>query len=464
MKHKTVWFLVTAYMMLASGACACAPSPQIWPTPQSTALPTVVPSPIPQSGTQAAPQSTTALDLQGCEVHLWHSFTREKEATLRDLAARFEAENPDKIRLRIEFHASLNEEVSTSLAAGTPPDIVVASSDQIAGYALTDAVVPLSDYLDSAKHGLSPAEQADLWPVVFEAAQWLPRTKRPMGMLFDSQAVVMFYNVGWLKKLKFDAPPQNWDDFGKACSKARDRKAGTWGCALAMEGPVLVNWIAGLGGALVDPASRDFLLDSPEAVAALSWLDDSIQNGYVYCTSEADTARADFAAEKVLFTLGTTADLPAYAQAILSTKTKKPRFEWAIVPLPHAGSEPTVSVQGSVISILRTTPRQQLAAWLFLKWLLRPENDARWVLATGALPLRKSTKDLPEMQAYLKQNAQYKAACQWLTYTQAEPAVPGWQEVRALLASAAATVCLGKANPADALAAADAAAASLASR
>jgi len=404
------------------------------------------------------------LDPTGCEVHLWHSFTHEKEAVLLNLVAKFEAGNPYDIRVRVEFHSPLHREVQAAIAAGSPPDIVVAQCEQITEYALNEAVVPLSEYIGSAKHGLSQAEQADLWPVALDTACLPAGTKQPLGLFFDCQIAVMFYNVERLKKLKSDAPPQTWEEFKKMCSAARDKKAGTWGYAYIADGPTLVNWIAGLGGVLIDPQKGQAQLDSPEAIASVSMLKDLLQEGCAYPVSEPGTDRADFAAEKVLFTFGSTDDLPEYVEAIASTKTKKPRFKWDVAPMPHLTSEPVVSAQGSIMSMLRTTPRQQLAAWLFLKWFLQPENDVQWALATGALPVHKSSKDASEMQDYLKQNPQYGTACQLLGYARPEPAVPRWQGVRVLLVDAAAKVCLGQANPVDALAAADTAADSLLTR
>ena len=116
------------------------------------------------------------------------------------------------------------------------------------------------------------------------------------------------------------------------------------------------------------------------------------------------------------------------------------------------------------MSLLRTTPRQQLAAWLFLKWFVQPENDAQWALATGALPLHQSSTESAEVQPYLEQYPQYAAACELLGFAATEPAIRRWQDIRALLVSAAGTVCSGEAEPAEALTAADAAADSLLSK
>ena len=449
-ESRTVGLLLAICALVASCVGACASSTPAPPSPRPTVPVTATPSPT--------LQASSAADLTGSEVHLWHSLSGSREATLLSLASKFEAQNSAKIRLRIEFHDPLSKEVLVALEAGTPPDIMIASADQVAECMQRDAIVPLRSYITDPAYGLSTAEQADLWPIALQATSVVSRTDQVYGILLDSQAAVMFYNASWLKRLKAPAAPQSWEEFGKVCAATRDRKAGTWGCAFLPDGPVLVNWISGLGGSLVDAERQMTTLDSAEAVTALSLLRNYEESGCLYCVSQPGTNREDFVAEKVPFTFGSTQELAVYSTAIMNAKTKKPRFEWSVAALPHLAGQPVVTVEGSLISILRTLSRQQLAAWMFLKWLLRPENDAQWALATGALPLRMSSKDLPDMQAYLKQNPQYKAACELLAYAQAEPMLPNWSQIRALLSDTATSVCSNNAEPADALAAAQSAA------
>ena len=447
--------LAAIIALLSLGISACVLEPETLPSPPPTVLPTVQPSPT-------APP-VDALDPAGCELHLWHSLTGQKEATLLSLAARFEADNPQGLRLRIEFHHPLQREVLTAIAAGTPPDIVIASCDQIAEYAALNAVASLTPFVNNAQYGLDAAEQADLWSIVLSGCS-TAQFKGTSALFFDPQAAVMFYNAAWLDKLKAEGPPQNWSDFNKLSNAARDKKAATWGYAYASNGLTLVNWISGLGGVLFDVQESQVTLDDPQATAALAVLQDLLEDGCAYCATEPGADRASFAAEKLLFTFGSTADLAQYTEAIFSTKAKGAKFAWDIAPMPYQVSKLVVNVQGSAMSILSTTPRQQLAAWLFLKWFVQRENDVQWALETGALPLHRSSADAPEMQSYLERNPQYKTACGLLASASTEPVLPQWTDIRSLLVSAAGLVCSGQTEPAAALAAADTAAEALLAR
>jgi hypothetical protein len=43
---------------------------------------------------------------------------------------------------------------------------------------------------------------------------------------------------------------------------------------------------------------------------------------------------------------------------------------------------------------LKSGDAEMLATWLFVRWLLDNEQDARWVETTHLFPLRESTLDL----------------------------------------------------------------------
>ena len=439
-RRRVLLTIATILLLLASGGCSAVPALAPLPTLLPTVLPTTEPPP--------APVSIEDLHATGCIVHLWHSFTDEEEAQLLKLARDFVAGNPYGIGLCAEFHDPLREELLAAVDAGTPPDIIIAPRDLVAEHALSDAVARLDQYIHSPKHGLSKLEQRDLWPVIWEAARLSGSDAEPLGLLFNHHAVVMYLNTDWLEELGFSAPPQNWDEFAEMCDAARDSKAELWGYTFSADGAVLVNWIWGLGGTVIDHRSGQARLDSPEAIASLSLLHDFVERDCADCVSEPSANRDSFTARRSLFTFGTTGDLAEYAEAIGE------EFGWSVAPLPHLTGQPVVNVEGSLVSILTTTPQQQLASWIFIKWLSTTRSDLRWALATGALPMHRSIKYSPEMETYFQHIPQYETACQLLGYALLEPTVPKWLEVRAVLADAAETMCAPSTSPERVLAAA----------
>jgi ABC-type glycerol-3-phosphate transport system substrate-binding protein len=74
---------------------------------------------------------------------------------------------------------------------------------------------------------------------------------------------------------------------------------------------------------------------------------------------------------------------------------------------------------------------QQVAAWLFLRWLLSPENQAQWVEATDLFPLRASVSAL--VGPYRAASPQWEAAVNLLPTALGVPHQASWGKVRYVL-------------------------------
>jgi ABC-type glycerol-3-phosphate transport system substrate-binding protein len=82
------------------------------------------------------------------------------------------------------------------------------------------------------------------------------------------------------------------------------------------------------------------------------------------------------------------------------------------------------------LAILRSQPKEELAAWLFVKWLADPAQQARWARQMACFPIRSSA--LEEMEPYLEANPLYALSSQlleeqWIT----EPRVTNYPDCRA---------------------------------
>ena len=78
-----------------------------------------------------------------------------------------------------------------------------------------------------------------------------------------------------------------------------------------------------------------------------------------------------------------------------------------------------------------STDEEQLAAWLFVRWLLDNEQDARWVEATHLFPLRDSTLSL--LGSYEQTHPQWKQAVELLPQGELQPTLGSWRTVKTML-------------------------------
>jgi multiple sugar transport system substrate-binding protein len=127
------------------------------------------------------------------------------------------------------------------------------------------------------------------------------------------------------------------------------------------------------------------------------------------------------------------------------------KFDWGMAPLLQ-NRKPGALVYGTNTVILsRARPAQRQAAWEFIKWFTSPEITARWALATGYVPVRRSARELPIMREEFERDPDSRVPIDMLDYAFFEPRWPEWLRARDFLAEGVKEALLGKLSPEQAL-------------
>ncbi|NIW50507.1 MAG: extracellular solute-binding protein [Gammaproteobacteria bacterium] len=88
---------------------------------------------------------------------------------------------------------------------------------------------------------------------------------------------------------------------------------------------------------------------------------------------------------------------------------------------------------------MKSNPETKLASWLFIKHFTTPENQAKWIEASGYLPTQNTTEAL--LGDYLATNLKYQSALNLASLGVAEPQTfPAWSSVRRAVDDAAAVL------------------------
>jgi ABC-type glycerol-3-phosphate transport system substrate-binding protein len=238
---------------------------------------------------------------------------------------------------------------------------------------------------------------------------------------------VLYYNLDWLKTLGYDDPPRTWEEFREMACAASEPADGLFGFELGMDSSLFTSLLVTEGASPLDPAGTAYTLGEEQGRGALQFLQDLIENGCAVWETE-EGILLDFSAGNILFTIDSTSMLAPYQRAIVEGAN----FDWSLTHLPHSTQEPLVGVYGTGTTILRSTLQEQLAAWLFVKWLAEPAQQALWAQSAACLATRRSA--LEEMETYLQDHPRYALAAQlleeeWIT----EPRMGGYHECRAAI-------------------------------
>jgi multiple sugar transport system substrate-binding protein/sn-glycerol 3-phosphate transport system substrate-binding protein len=100
-----------------------------------------------------------------------------------------------------------------------------------------------------------------------------------------------------------------------------------------------------------------------------------------------------------------------------------------------------MNIYGASVSVPKSTPERELAAWLFIKYYTSTDVQAIWSEASNYFPVRQSVA--AGMTDYFEANPMFKVAFDMLEYGVTEPPVPGYDFARTVAEEAMAAIADG---------------------
>jgi sn-glycerol 3-phosphate transport system substrate-binding protein len=93
-----------------------------------------------------------------------------------------------------------------------------------------------------------------------------------------------------------------------------------------------------------------------------------------------------------------------------------------------------VTIAGTnVVMFTQAGPREQAAAWTFIKWFTDTDQTARWAAGTGYVPIRRSAFETEVLREQFEQYPGLRDAFAQLEYASFEPKIAGWYAGRRYL-------------------------------
>lgn len=386
------------------------------------------------------------VDPTGQTVSFWHQHSGIRETALLEIVDEFNATNEWGITVEAEFQGGYDDIFQKMIALmGTNevPNIVVAYQNQAATYQLVDGLLDMRPLVNSEKWGLSAEDIADFFPGFWTSDVFPTFDNQRLGIAPNRSMEVLYYNQTWLDELReaghidFDGPPTNPDQFrAAACAATQQGFSGataegrSFGYELSVDASRFASWTFAFGGNVYDEATNRYTLNSDGAVAAMEFLQGMFADGCAVFISERFGDQTNFGAGRTLFTVGSSSGLPFYQQAIDAGAT----FEWSVAAIPHTTPDPVMNVYGASVSMpAGHSLEQNLAAWLFLEYYTGTEAQAKWANASQYFPVRESVA--AGLGPIFEELPAYGTAFSMLEYGIAEPNVPGYDFVRALIDS-----------------------------
>lgn len=402
-----------------------------------------------QTGGQTVAEGADGSAKAVADIQFWHTQTQENETALKSIIDDFNgthSDGPPVVPTYIGSYNDLFEKIRAFASSNNPgdlPDLAVAYESMIAEYMEADIVRPLDDLIGDPASGLNEAALADFHPAYLETNRFAQFRNQMLSFPFTKSNLMLYYNQDMLTACGLQ-PPKTWSEFLAACRAIKAQfqitPLGTSPDPSTFDGLIL-----SMGGRLISDDQTDALFDTPEALEAIALMDQLYREGLAYQVVDKNGQNADFGAQKCAFFIRSSTARPFLQTAIGDG------FQWNCTGLPvKDGLDPSTIMFGANICILKSTPEREKRAWEFIRYFSTPEVTARWAMATGYLPVRKSAAEDPQVQAFFAAAPQNRAAFDMLPYAHPEPNVAGWQGVRDCLQDAETTIAsqLGK-SPAE---------------
>jgi multiple sugar transport system substrate-binding protein len=391
--------------------------------PQSTAQPT---------STRSAPLAFDPAGLRGVKILVYHAFAGAAADLFNAQVNEFNAGNQWGITVSAlgqGDYQTLDLAVQAGSQTAAAPALVVALPEQILKWNAAGSVVDLNPYLNDPTWGLAADAIADVPSIFWDSAKF---DGKLLGLPAQRSARFLYYNRTWAHELGFDQPPASAADMQQqACAanasfkKDTDPKNdGYGGWIVDTQWQTVYAWMLAFGGDVADGNTYGFRTD-PD-LAALKFIKGLYDQHCAWISTE-PAPFDSFARRSALFISADLAEIPLEREAMARLKNGD---DWTVLPFPGT-QENSLVLYGPSYTLLKSTPEQQMAGWLFARWLLSPESQARWVEATGLFPLRLSVKDMigPYRSAY----PQWEAALGELNAVRTVPQLASWDKVRYVL-------------------------------
>lgn len=387
----------------ALAACGAAPS----------AAPTTAPAaPTADAGAQA-PTTVPAGSDSLVNVTYWGSFSGNLGEAEKAMVNAFN-ESQDDVFIDYQFQGNYEEtaqKFTAGLQANTIPDVILLSDVWWFTFYVAGAITQLDDLGNQV--GL---QWNDFEPVLLNEGV---RQGQHFWIPFARSTPLFYYNKEhWAEAGLPDRAPANWAEFAEWAPKLVQMDGSTMTRA-AFGHPNGASYIAWLfqgvvwqhGGQYSQPDFTMTMTDENTLRAAQFYQNTVNADKYALLSADLNT---DFIGGVISSMMASTGGLAGI--------TANAPFEVGVGFLPEERffGCPT---GGAGLAIPSGAPAEkQLAAMKYIAFATNPENAGIWSRNTGYMPVRISTKQLPEMVSFFEERPNFRTAVEQLPKTRAQDA------------------------------------------
>lgn len=349
-------------------------------------------------------------------IEFWHAMKGANAEAIDKLVAEFNAQSGGKVEVKAVFQGSYDDTIAkykASVQQKNTPTLV--QIYDIGSRFMVDSkqTVPMYKFIDKDKFNAG-----DIEPNI---ANYYSIDGKLQSMPFNTSTPLLYLNKEAFVKAGLDPtnPPKNLDEIGEMAKKltVKDASGKTvrYGFGAAIYGWLLEQLIATDGKEYCDNGNgrkglaTKVQFDQETGVRIAQWWVDLVKGGYATNTGrKTDDAQAAFKAGAVAMHLESTGAMRGYVEAA------KGKFTVLTAPYPKASSSatggPIIGGASLWINGVGHSDKEKRAAWEFVKFAVRPDQQAKWHTGTGYVPVNAKALDEQIDKDWVAQYPQFKTA------------------------------------------------------
>ncbi len=382
---------------------------------------------------QAAPPA------QKATITVWDYYG---EATpIKPMLESFMAANPN---ITVKYEAldwdTTNEKLNVVMTGGTPPDVVTIDMTWLPKFAALGAFSDLKPLSGGKLNGVA-WEQA-YTPGALEAITY---DNKIVAALYDFDTYALYYRNDLFQQKGLQVP-KTWDELLAVAQKLAEGDKYLYEFdADTFHGS---QWVYENGGNLMSPDNKTVIFNSPEAVQALEFNASLLKSGAAINWTEDQGERIQGVKDGriAMFSDG------PYYMGIMKSAAPEMAGQWRVALHPY-GKQPGSYLGGTGLMIPAASANKE-AAWKFIEYAMRLENQINVYKLAGAAPALTAALESPEVNVedpYFGGQKAFAVFLETMKTAHHFPYVRQWQDIDDAFTNAMQQIALGQKSVKDAL-------------
>lgn len=374
------------------------------------------------------------------EITFWHAMTAANEITLLELIEDYNG-SQDRVHVRPVYRGTYLESLEayrSAVRGGNPPNLVQLEETVIQQLIDSESAIPAAACVEA-----SGFDTSDILPRVLDQFT-VEDTLWPVP--FNTSNPVLYYNQRDFTEAGLDpaTPPTNLEELREASRAIVEAGAANQGFALEMQSWYTEQLFATSGFEIVnegngrDGRATEALLDSEPGQAVFSWVGEMLAEGLAANVGRNPGGQDAFlaiASGDAAMTLGSSGALGSIYDVLESNPALAAEVELGVAPMPSIGEarDGGVNVGGAALWLVDAgSDAAKAATWDFASWLTLPEQQSRWHIGTGYVPIAASAAEDPAVVQLWQDRPGFRVAFDQLAAGEgpAGPVIGGYPDFR----------------------------------